>query len=58
MLQLRRGAAGLFRDIGVDSEKPVQTVFYNDGFVYFYLNFTDAQNQRIYARCIIRQSNG
>lgn len=31
------------RDIGVDSEKPVQTVFYNDGFVYFYLNFTDAQ---------------
>lgn len=31
------------RDIGVDSGKPVQTVFYNDGFVYFYLNFTDAQ---------------
>ena len=35
------------RDIGVDSEKPVQTVFYNDnsetGYVYFYLNFTDAQ---------------
>lgn len=31
------------RGIGVDSEKPVQTVFYNDGFVYFYLNFTDAQ---------------
>lgn len=31
------------RDIGVDSEKPVQIVFYNDGFVYFYLNFTDAQ---------------
>ena len=31
------------RDIGVDSEKPVQTVFYNDGFAYFYLNFTDAQ---------------
>ena len=35
------------RDIGVDSEKPVQAVFYNDnsetGYVYFYLNFTDAQ---------------
>ena len=34
------------RDIGVDSEEPVQAVFYNDnsstGYVYFYLNFTDA----------------
>lgn len=35
--------------IGVDSEKPVQVVFYNDnaagdkGFVYFYLNFTDSE---------------
>lgn len=34
--------------IGVDSEKPVQIVYYNDntagerGFVYFYLNFTDS----------------
>lgn len=34
--------------IGVDSEKPVQVVYYNDntagerGFVYFYLNFTDS----------------
>ena len=34
--------------IGVDSQKPIQTVFYNDnasgdrGFVYFYLNFTDS----------------
>lgn len=33
-------------EIGVDADKPVQTVFYNDntakggGFVYFYLNFT------------------
>lgn len=35
------------RDIGVDSTEPVQAVFYNDnsetGYVYFYLNFTDAQ---------------
>ena len=34
-------------DIGVDDTQPVQTVFYNDnaggGYVYFYLNFTDAQ---------------
>ena len=32
-------------DIGVDKNKPIQTVFYNDnaggGYVYFYLNFTD-----------------
>lgn len=35
------------REIGVDSTEPVQAVFYNDnsatGYVYFYLNFTDAQ---------------
>ena len=33
------------REIGVDSAKPIQTVFYNDngGYVYFYLNFTDDQ---------------
>lgn len=37
------------REIGVDENKPVQTVFYNDnasgdnGFVYFYLKFTDDQ---------------
>lgn len=34
------------REIGVDSDNPVQTVFYNDnssgGVVYFYLNFTDS----------------
>ena len=36
--------------IGVDSSKPVQEVFYNDntageeGYVYFYLNFTDTAN--------------
>lgn len=36
-------------EIGVDSENPIQTVFYNDnstsegGHVYFYLNFTDEQ---------------
>ena len=34
-------------EIGVDSTEPVQAVFYNDnsatGYVYFYLNFTDAQ---------------
>ena len=33
------------QDIGVDSQDPVQEVFYNDnaggGYVYFYLNFTD-----------------
>ncbi len=32
-------------DIGVDSQKPVQEVFYNnnadEGYVYFYLNFSD-----------------
>lgn len=35
------------REIGADSNEPVQAVFYNDnsatGYVYFYLNFTDAQ---------------
>ena len=35
------------REIGVDSTEPVQAVFYNDnsatGYVYSYLNFTDAQ---------------
>ena len=35
-------------EIGVDTNEPVQTVFYNDnasgGHVYFYLNFTDEQN--------------
>lgn len=35
------------RETGVDSTEPVQAVFYNDnsatGYVYFYLNFTDAQ---------------
>ena len=34
------------KEIGVDREEPIQTVFYNDGssaggYVYFYLNFTD-----------------
>ncbi len=35
----------ILREIGVDSAKPIQTVFYNDngGYVYFYLNFTDDQ---------------
>jgi len=38
------------RDIGVDESEPVQEVFYGDnsessgGFVYFYLNFTNAGN--------------
>ena len=34
------------REIGVNPDEPVKTVFYNnssDGFVYFYLNFTDSQ---------------
>ena len=34
------------REIGVDASEPVKTVFYNNsenGFVYFYLNFTDSQ---------------
>ena len=36
------------RDLGVDVEKPVQTVFYNEpggaNYVYFYLNFTNETN--------------
>ena len=36
------------RDLGVDLEKPVQTVFYNEpggaNYVYFYLNFTNETN--------------
>ncbi len=34
------------REIGVDEDEPVKTVFYNNGengFVYLYLNFTDSQ---------------
>ena len=34
------------REIGVNPDEPVKTVFYNNGsggFVYFYLNFTDSQ---------------
>lgn len=34
------------KEIGVNPDEPVKTVFYNnssDGFVYFYLNFTDSQ---------------
>lgn len=35
-------------EIGVDTDEPVKTVFYNNnsagGFVYFYLNFTNDQN--------------
>ena len=34
------------REIGVDASEPVKTVFYNNsenGFVYFYLNFTDSK---------------
>lgn len=35
------------REIGVDTDEPVKTVFYNNsegGFVYFYLNFSNDQN--------------
>ena len=34
------------KEIGVNPDEPVKTVFYNnssDGFVYFYLNFTYSQ---------------
>lgn len=51
------------QEIGVDSTKPVQEVFYNDnsagdgGYVYFYLNFTDTSKATAFMQNYYSDSN-